>query len=157
VDLEIPAGIFDGQRLRMAGRGHEGEPGAPAGDLLVRVAVADDDRFGRDGHDIVTRLDVTFVQAALGGTVTVPTLAGEEAVELPPGTQPGDVVTLRDRGMPVLGGRGRGDERVVVNVLVPRKLTAEQRSLLERFEDLAGGETYDADESLLSRLRSAFR
>lgn len=156
VSVEIPAGIMDGQRLQLRGRGHEGEPGAPAGDLYVGVRVRPDPRFERDGNDTVSVLDIPFTRAALGTTLTVETLDGPEQVELKPGAQPGDVIVLRGRGVPVLNGRGRGDHRLHVNVLVPRRLTDEQRKLLAEFEAGVGDDTYRADESFMGRIRSAF-
>jgi molecular chaperone DnaJ len=156
VEVRIPAGIMDGQRLQMRGRGHEGEPGAPAGDLYVGVRVKPDARFQRDGNDTVSILDVPFTRAALGTTVTVETLDGPEEVELKPGVQPGEVIILRGRGVPVLNGRGRGDHRLHVNVLVPRRLTDEQRRLLAEFEAGVGDDTYRADDSFMGRIRSAF-
>jgi molecular chaperone DnaJ len=155
VEVQVPAGIGAGQRLRLPGRGHEGEAGA--GDLYVQVAVAPDPRFERDGDDIVTVLDIPFTRAALGTKVTVETLEGGHEVAIRPGTQSGEVIVLRGRGVPVLGGRGRGDHRVLVNVMLPRTLTDEQRALLEQFEGTVGDGTYAADESLLGRLRAAFR
>jgi molecular chaperone DnaJ len=157
VDVQVPTGIADGQRLRLPGRGHEGEPGAPAGDLYVSVAVAEDERFHRDGNDLVSVLDVPFTQAALGSSLEVETLDGKEHVEVKPGTQPGDVLVLRGKGMPVLNGRGRGDQRVVMHVLVPRRLSDEQRDLLSRFEQSAGADTYAGEDGFLGRLRAAFR
>jgi molecular chaperone DnaJ len=156
VEVGIPAGIMDGQRLQMRGRGHEGERGAPAGDLYVGVRVRPDARFERDGNDTVSILDVPFTRAALGTTVTVETLDGPQEVELKPGLQPGEVIVLRARGVPVLNGRGRGDHRLHVNVLVPRRLTDEQRRLLAEFEAGVGEETYRADDSFMGRIRSAF-
>jgi molecular chaperone DnaJ len=162
-DVEIPAGISDEQRIRLSARGHAGEPGAPAGDLYVLVRVADDERFLRDGDDLVTVVDVSAFDAALGTTVTVPTLDGEEQLELVPGTQPGTILTLRGRGMPALRTGRRGDERVVVNVVVPRRLSARQRELLEELagtvdaRDLRAGADGDGDGSLLSRVRRALR
>jgi molecular chaperone DnaJ len=157
VEVQVPAGIADGQRLRLPGRGHEGEPGGPAGDLYVSVAVAADDRFQRDGNDLVSVLDLPFTEAALGTRVTVETLDGPQQLEIKPGTQPGDVLVLRGKGMPVLNGRGRGDQRVVLNVLVPRRLTDDQRDLLRRFEKTVDDGTYAGEDSFLGRLRAAFR
>jgi molecular chaperone DnaJ len=157
VEVQIPGGIMSGQRLRLAGRGHAGEAGATRGDLYVGVTVAEDPRFRREGNDIVSVLDVPFTRAAMGTTVSVETLEGSEELELRPGTQPGDVMLLRGKGVPVLGGRGRGDHRVVVNVLLPRKLTAEQRSMLESFEAAVDETTYAADDGFFHRLRTAFR
>src|SRR5437588_9951764 len=154
-DIAIPAGIADGQRIRLSGQGHAGEAGAPAGDLYVLVRVRDDDRFVRDGDDLVTALDVAAPVAALGGTLTVPTLEGSETVELRAGSQPGDVLTLRGRGMPVLGRSRRGDLRVVVNVVIPRRLSDEQRELLERFNETLHDENLRSNESLFAKLRRA--
>ena len=155
VEVQVPAGIASGQRLRLAGRGHEGDGGP--GDLYVQVAVAPDPRFERDGNDVVTVLDLPFTRASLGTTVNVETLEGPHELDIRPGTQPGEVLVLRGRGIPVLGGRGRGDHRILVNVMVPRKLTDEQRALLERFEGTVDDGTYAPDESLFGRLRAAFR
>jgi molecular chaperone DnaJ len=155
--VQIPAGVMSGQRLRLAGRGHAGEAGAPRGDLYVGVAVAEDSRFEREGNDVVSVLDVPFTRAAMGTNMTVETLDGSHDLELRPGTQPGEVLVLRGKGIPVLGGRGRGDHRVVVNVLVPRKLSEEQRSLLDRFESTVDDDTYSSDDGFFRRLRTAFR
>jgi molecular chaperone DnaJ len=157
VDVEIPPGIHDGQRIRLTGEGDAGALGGRAGDLYVLVHVRPDQRFVRDGNDVVATLDVTMVQAALGARVPVPTLDGETEVDIEPGTQPGHVHVLRGKGMPVLQGFGRGDQRVVVNVVVPARVTDEQRRLLEQFESLAGDETYRPDETFLEKLRAAFR
>jgi molecular chaperone DnaJ len=156
VEVDIPAGIMDGQRMQLRGRGHEGEPGGAPGDLYVGVRVKPDPRFERDGNDIVGVLNVPFTQAALGTTVTAPTLDGDQDVELRPGTQPGDVLVLRGKGVPVLNGRGRGDHRLLVNVMLPQRLTDEQRRLLAEFEAAVTDETYRADESFFGRIRSAF-
>jgi molecular chaperone DnaJ len=157
VEVEIPPGIHDGQRIRLAGEGHGGAAGGRAGDLYVLVHVRTDPRFLRDGNDILSTLDVTMTQAALGARLTVPTLDGDVELDLEPGTQPGTVRVLRGKGMPVLQGFGRGEHRVVVNVVVPSRLTDEQRALLEQFEQLAGEDTYRPDESFLDKLRAAFR
>ncbi|MGZ4430991.1 MAG: molecular chaperone DnaJ [Gaiellales bacterium] len=157
VEVQIPAGIMDGQRLQLRGRGHHGEPGAAPGDLYVGVSVLPDPRFQRDGSDIVSVVDVPFTEAALGVTVTVPTLDGDERVELRAGTQPSEVIVLRGRGVPLLRGRGRGDQRVIVNVLIPRKLDDNQRRLLSEFEAGVTEDTYATDGSFFGRLRSAFR
>jgi molecular chaperone DnaJ len=157
--VDIPAGIDDGQRVRLNGHGHAGERGAQAGDLYVLVMVEPDPRFERHGEDLVTRLDVPFTQAALGGSVPVSTLEGEEDVELEPGSQPAKMMRLRGRGLPALRGRGRGDLHLVLNVMIPSQLTDEQRDLLQRFEESANGDTYTSthDYGLFDRIRQAFR
>jgi molecular chaperone DnaJ len=156
--VDVPAGIDDGQRIRLSGRGHEGEQGGPPGDLYVQVRVATDERFVRDGDDLVTVVDVAAPLAALGTTIEVPTLDGPEEMEVEPGTQPGDVLLLRGKGMPGLRTRGRrGDLRAVVNVVIPRKLSHEQRRLLEELADSITDENLRSDESVLKKLRRSLR
>src|SRR4051794_8093593 len=157
--VEVPPGIADEQRIRLTGRGHAGERGGHPGDLYVVVRVAPDERFVRDGNDLVTVVDLPAPQAALGTRITVPTLDGEEELEVEPGTQPGTVLTLRGKGMPSLRRGRRGDQRVVVNVVIPRKLTAEQRDLLEQFAATLGENNLqqDGDESLFARVKRALR
>jgi molecular chaperone DnaJ len=157
VQVEVPAGIHDGQRIRLSGEGHAGELGGRAGDVYVLVRVKPDPRFVREGNDIYSEIDLTIVQAALGTTRTVETLEGEVELELEPGTQPGEVRVLRGKGMPVLQGFGRGDHRVLVNVAVPRRLSDDQRRLLQEFEAASDAETYREDEGFFDKLKSAFR
>ncbi|HEY2073836.1 MAG TPA: molecular chaperone DnaJ [Gaiellaceae bacterium] len=157
LEVKIPAGIHDGQQIRLTGEGHAGVLGARAGDAYVRVHVRPDERFVREGDDIYTTVSLTMTQAALGATITVPTIEGDEELELEPGTQPGAVVVLRGKGMPVLQGFGRGDERVLVNVLVPRHVSDEQRRLLEEFDARTDEQTYKPDEGFFGKLKSAFR
>ena len=157
LDVDIPAGIHDGQRIRITGQGHVGVAGTRAGDVYVQVHVRPDPRFVRDGNDVFSNVDLTMTQASLGTTVTIPTLEGDHELEFAAGTQPGQVVTLRGRGMPVLQGFGRGDHRVLVNVVLPRHLNAEQRRLLEEFDSHADEGTYKADEGFFEKLKSAFR
>ena len=157
LDVDIPPGIHDGQQIRLSGEGHAGALGARAGDVYVRVRVRPDPRFVREGNDIVSTVDVTMTQAALGATVTLPSLDGEEQIEVDAGTQPGAVVVLRGRGMPVLQGYGRGDQRVLVNVVVPRHLSDEQKRLLEEFDAHADERTYKPDDGFFDKLKSAFR
>jgi molecular chaperone DnaJ len=159
LDVDIPPGIADEQRIRLTGRGHAGERGGPPGDLYILVRVEEDERFLRDGSDLVTVVDVPAPAAALGSTVTVPTLDGEVEVEVPPGTQPGTVVTLRGRGMPTIGRGRRGDQRVVFNVVIPRKLSARQRELLEELHGSLNEDNLreQAAESIVGKLKRAFR
>jgi molecular chaperone DnaJ len=157
VSVEIPPGIHDGQRIRLGGEGHAGDFGGAAGDLYVLVRVRPDPRFVREGHDLISQVDLTITQAALGATITVPTIDGDVELEFEPGTQPGDVRVLSGAGMPVLQGRGRGDHRLLVNVAVPRRLTEEQRRLLGEFEKSADDDTYSPDEGFFDKLKSAFR
>jgi molecular chaperone DnaJ len=157
LEVTIPAGIHDGQRIRLTGEGHAGALGGRAGDVYVLVHVKPDPRFVREGNDIYSQVDLTIVQASLGATLTVETLEGPVELELEPGVQPGEVRVLRGKGMPVLQGFGRGDHRVLVNVAVPRRLSDEQRKLLLEFEAASGADTYRTDESFFDKLKSAFR
>jgi molecular chaperone DnaJ len=157
LEVEIPAGIHHGQQIRMRGSGHAGANGGLPGDAYVEVHVGRDERFERDGDDILSSVDLTIVQAARGAQVAIPTLDGDVELEFEAGTQPGEVRVLRGKGMPSLQRSGRGDHRVLVNVAVPRHLTDEQRELLDRFDALSGDETYRRDEGFFEKLRSALR
>jgi molecular chaperone DnaJ len=157
VTVEVPAGIADGQRLRLTGEGGAGAQGGRSGDLYVSISVEPHEHFVRDGDDLIYRLDVTMVQAALGTTAYVPALDGDIEVELRPGTQPSEVKTYRNRGVPALQGYGRGDLKVVVNVQVPRHLSAEHREILEQFAELTGEANYEPDQSFLDKVRAVFR
>lgn len=157
IRVDIPAGIADGQRVRVSGRGHVGESGAPPGDLYVLVHVVEDERFYRDGDDLITIVDIAAPQAALGVMVEVPTLEGPTEVALEPGTQPGERIVLRARGMPRLQRNGRGDLVVVVNVQVLRHLTSEQRELLEQLSATVTDENLRVDETVRAKLRRWLR
>jgi molecular chaperone DnaJ len=156
VSIDVPAGIADGQRVRIAGRGHSGERGGPPGDLYVLVRVREDPRFVRDGDDLMTAVDVSAPLAALGTTVEVPTIDGPVELEIPAGTQPHETLVVRGAGMPALRGRRHGDLRVVVNVIVPRHLSREQREVLERLEDSLTEHNLRSDEGVFTKLRRAF-
>ncbi len=155
VSVDIPAGIADGQRIRVTGRGHAGQRGGPAGDLFVVVRVRADERFLRDGEDLITVVDVAAPLAALGTTVDVPTLDGTAPLEIAAGTQPGETLVLRGRGMPPLGRGRTGDLRVVVNIAIPRRLTREQRDLLEQIARTLTKDNLRSDEGMLSKLKRA--
>lgn len=156
VSVDVPAGIADGQRIRVSGRGHAGERGGPPGDLYVLIRVKEDARFVRDGDDLVTAVDVSGPQAALGAGVEVPTIDGSEQLEIPAGTQPHETLVLRGAGMPSLRGRRRGDLRVVVNVVTPRNLTHAQRELFEQLSASLTPENLHTDEGVFAKLRRAF-
>ena len=156
IEVEIPAGIDDGQRLRLPGRGPAAPRGGHAGDLYVLVRVRPHEQLERHGVDLVHRRTVAMTQAALGATFDLETLDGTETIIVDPGTQPGHVVRLRGRGVPVLNGRGRGDLLVEVNVEVPHKLNAEQSELLAQFAHLRGEAIDPPEGGFLSKIRAAF-
>ena len=153
--VDVPAGIADGQRIRLSGRGHAGERGGPNGDLYVVVRVREDERFVRDQEDLHTVIDVAAPLAALGTTVQVPSLDGELPVEIPAGTQPGEVITLRARGLPPLQRGRTGDLHVHVNVVIPRRLSREQRELTQRLADSLDDGNLRSDEGMLAKLKRA--
>ena len=157
LEVEIPAGIHDGQRIRLSGEGHAGLLGGRAGDVYVLVRLRPHPLFVREGNDVFSTVDLTMTQAALGARLAVPTLDGDVPIDFEPGTQPGELRVLRGRGMPVLQGYGRGDHRLLVSVAIPSQLTDEQRRLLQEFGSSEGEDTYRPDEGFLDKLKSAFR
>jgi molecular chaperone DnaJ len=158
VNVRIPGGIDTGQRVRVSGRGGAGERGAGLGDLYVRVLIEPHEVFERHDDDILYRVDLTMVQAALGATIAVPTLDGEEDVTFEPGTQPGEIRVLRGKGVKHLNGHGRGDQQILVRVVVPHELDEQQRRLLEEFDSCCGPDHYaERHEGVFDKLRSLFR
>jgi molecular chaperone DnaJ len=156
--VDVPAGIEDGQRVRLAGRGHAGDMGGQPGDLYVLVRVQEDERFLRDGTDLVTVADVPAPAAALGARIDVPALEGDShEIDVSAGTQPGETLLVRGAGLPPLRGGRRGDLRVVVNVIIPRRLTAEQRRLLEELRGTLTEDNLRSDEGVFSKLKRALR
>jgi len=139
VQLKIPAGVETGSRLRLRGEGEAGLQGGPSGDLYVFLHVEDHDYFVRSGNDIFCRVPITFVQAALGGTIEVATLEEKEKIKIPKGTQNGKTLRLKGKGIPHIRGYGRGDQIVEVSVLIPTNLSNKQEELLREFEKLSGG------------------
>ena len=137
-EVEIPGGIEDGQRVRIAGAGHAGAAGGPQGDLYVEIRVTPDDRFTRQGTELIASAEVPVTTAMLGGEVFVPTLDGELAVEVPSGSQHGSVAVLNGRGLPPLHGGRRGDQHVVFELVVPTDLDEEQREAAERLAEVLG-------------------
>ena len=158
--VDVPAGIADEQRIRLSGRGHAGERGGPAGDLYVLVRVREDERFVRDGNDLLSPIDVSAPDAALGTTLEIETLDGRQQIRIEPGTQPGTIINLRGKGMPSLRQGERGDQRVIVNVVVPSRLDKRQEDMLRRFRDTLTEDNLrsaEEDGSIFARMRRAFR
>jgi molecular chaperone DnaJ len=160
LEVEIPRGIHDGQQIRVRGEGHAGFRSSDRGHAFVVVRVRPDERFIRDGDDLHTALRLTMTDAALGMTATVTSLSGDVPLEVPPGTQPGEVRVLRGEGMPALRGSGRGSLYVRLDVVVPTALDDEQRALVEQLDERLDEEAYrprDEDGGFFSRLKSALR
>lgn len=156
--IEVPSGVDDGDRLRVTGAGEAGRRGAPSGDLYVELRIADHEVFERHGHDLLADVTVPFTQAALGGSITVPTLVDDDVeVAVPVGSQPGDVLTVRRGGLRDRSGRPRGDLHLRLQVEVPRDLSGEQRELVERLAELREEELDARGRGLFTRLRGAFQ
>ena len=164
--MKIPAGIATGQQLRLQNEGEGGVAGGPSGHLYVVVHVQEHAFFRRDGISLFCEIPVNFTTVALGGEVQVPTLDGSETVKVPEGTQTGTTLRLRGKGMPDVNGRGRGDLFATVQVLTPKKLTKDQRQLLdqlakilpkEKFEPRPRGDSTAEDErNLFDRVKDMF-
>lgn len=154
MEVKIPAGVETGSRLRVQGEGESGVSGGPSGDLYVVIHVSEHERFERQGSNLYSAVPITFAQAALGADILVKTLEAQDKVKIPVGTQTGTVFRLKGKGMPMLGGRGRGDMFVAVTVVTPTSLTREQRKLLEQ---LAAVENKDLeDKGLVDKVRDIF-
>ena len=151
----IPPGVDDGARLRVSGRGEAGVRGGRSGDLYVAINVLPHEVFRRAGADLGCEVSVPMTVAALGGTITIPTLDGPEEVEVAAGTQPGEVKRLRGRGMPYLGGRGRGELVALLKVETPTDLDAEQVELLQRFAKLRDEQA--GSKGFFDRIKEAFQ
>jgi molecular chaperone DnaJ len=154
--VDVPAGVDTGSTLRLSGRGAAGPRGGGAGDLYVHLRVRPHDRYTRVDHDLVTEVPVSIAQASLGTSVTLETLDGSEDLVIPAGTQPGREFVLRQRGVPRLQGRGRGDLRAVVRVEVPTRLSDDEIELLTSLAEGRGESVGNGKEGLMSRIKSAF-
>ncbi len=156
LSIDIPAGVDDGMRIRLSGEGETGLDGGPAGNLYVVLHVKPHKFFQRRDQDILLTLNVNMVQATLGDEIMVPTLEGKEKMTLPAGTQPGAVFHLKGKGVPKLQGSGRGEEIVIINVVVPTKLDAAQKKLLVELGKTLGNEiTPQSEKNILERLKDA--
>ncbi len=154
MEVKIPAGVETGSRLRVPGEGDAGTQGGAAGDLYVVIHVAEHEQFERQGSNLYEAVPISFAQAALGAELMVKTLDGGEKLKVPMGTQTGTVFRLRGKGMPALGGRGRGDLFVSVTVITPTSLTREQRKLLEQLAEVESKDL--ADKTLVDKVRDIF-
>jgi molecular chaperone DnaJ len=154
--VDVPGGVDTGSTLRLAGRGAVGPRGGAAGDLYVHLRVRPHERFRREGYDLVHELHLGLAQAALGTSLMLPTLDGEETLTIPPGTQHGRELRLRGRGVPHVEGRGRGDLRVQVVIDVPTKLSADEEQLLRHYAEVRGEEVAPAEKGFLKKIKSAF-
>ena len=151
IKISIPAGIDHGQTISLRGQGNAGKNGGPAGDLLVTVMVQPHEIFRRDGVDVFCEAPITFTQAVLGAELEIPTIDGKVKYSIPEGTQTGTVFRLKGKGIPVLNGRGRGDQYVTVTIETPRNLNKEQKEALRKFSETVGESNYEKRKSFFKK------
>ncbi|MFD2046113.1 molecular chaperone DnaJ [Ornithinibacillus salinisoli] len=158
IHISIPAGIDEGQQIRVSGKGEPGANGGPAGDLYVVIQIREHDFFEREGDHIYCELPLTFAQAALGDEVEVPTVHGKVKLKVPAGTQTGKTFRLKGKGAPNVRGYGHGDQHIIVRVITPTKLTERQKELLRELNELGGSDiTEEQDNSIFQRFKKAFK
>jgi molecular chaperone DnaJ len=156
VTVKIPAGVHEGQAVRIAGEGEAGENGAPSGDLHCYIRVQPHPFFSRHNNDLVCQIPISFTQAALGAKIEVPTLKGSEDMDVPAGTQHGEVFKLKGKGLPDIRSYRNGDELVQVMIEVPKKLTERQRQLLKEFSDLEDVAVMPQRKGFMEKLKQMF-
>ncbi|MBR6559441.1 MAG: molecular chaperone DnaJ [Clostridia bacterium] len=157
LSVSIPAGIDDGQRIALRGEGHDGKNGGYPGDLIIEVSVRPHAYFERDGYNIYCDVPITFTEAALGAEIEIPTLEGKQKYNIPEGTQPGTRFTLKEKGIPFVNSKKRGDLIFTVNVEVPKSLSGKQKELLKNFADSCGENNYQKHTSFFKRLFKDFK
>lgn len=156
VDAKVPAGVEDGTRIRFAGAGEVGQFGGPAGDLYVVLHVKEHPFFEREGNDLRCVVPISVAQAAMGAEIRVPTMEGEHTLKVPEGTQPGTTFRIRNKGVPVLNGHGKGDLYVQARVQIPNRLSKRQRELLQELETTAKVDNHPMLRSLLGKVKDIF-
>ncbi len=154
--VQVPGGVDTGTRIRLSGEGQPGANGGPSGDLYLSIRVNQHKFFQRREYDIVLNLDINIAQASLGAEVEVPTVDGPAVLSIPAGIQPGKVLRMRSKGVPYLRSDKRGDQLVVINVEIPKKLTHEQRELMEKMAESLGTEVKPQERSLLDQVKDFF-
>jgi molecular chaperone DnaJ len=158
IHVKIPAGIDNGQQIRISNQGEEGTNGGPAGDLYVVFNVKPHEFFERDGDDLYCEMPITFVQASLGDEIEVPTLQGKIKLKVPAGTQTGTNFRLRGKGAPNVRGHGQGDQHIQVQIITPKNLSERQRELLKEFGEISGSQAPDEQsDKFFSKLKRAFK
>lgn len=156
IAVKIPAGVDTGQRLKLTGEGDTGERGGPPGDLYVGINILPHDFFSRNEFDVICEVPVTFIHAALGAEIEVPTLEGKVKLKIPPGTQSHKILRLKGKGLARLGSYGRGDQLVRIIVEVPSKLSSEQKDLLKRFEACSGESAHPMHHNFFEKVKNLF-
>lgn len=153
IEAKIPAGIDDGQTISIRGQGHAGKNGGQPGDLLITIAVKHHELFRREGNSVLCQAPITFAQAVLGAELEIPTIDGKVKYDLPEGTQTGTTFRLKGKGIPVLGGRGRGDQYVTVYIETPKNLNREQKAALKKFAESVGDNNYEDRKNFFKKLK----
>ncbi|WP_067727368.1 molecular chaperone DnaJ [Oceanobacillus damuensis] len=158
IHISIPAGIDEGQQIRVSGKGEPGKNGGPAGDLFVLIQIREHDFFVREGDHIFCELPLTITQAALGDEVEIPTVHGKVKLKIPAGTQTGKTFRIRGKGVPNVRGRGQGDQHIKVKVMTPTQLTDRQKELLREFNEIGGNDSTDEqDGNIFQKFKKAFK
>ena len=157
IEVDIPAGIDNGQMIKLGGQGELGTRGGPRGDLYIEVNVQSHPLFTRDGYDVYLEMPITFAQATLGDKIQVPTLDGKVEYEVPEGTQTGTVFRLREKGIPKLRSNSRGDQYVKVIIDTPKKLNDEQKELLRKFDESCGNKVHEKQRTWKSKIDNFFK
>jgi len=159
IDIDIPAGVESGMQLSMRNRGNAGQKGGPAGDLIINIEEKEHEFLQRDGQNILYEQFLSFADASIGTQVEVPTLDGKVRIKIPPGTQSGKIFRLQDKGLPSVQGYGKGDQLIHVNVWTPKKLTNEERELLEKMRAMPNftPSPQKSDRTLYEKLRDYFK
>ena len=159
IDIDIPAGVEAGMQLSMRTRGNAGQKGGPAGDLIINIEEKEHEFLQRDGQNILFEQFLSFADASIGTQVEVPTLDGKVRIKIPPGTQSGKIFRLQDKGLPTVQGYGKGDQLIHVNVWTPKKLTQEERDLLEKMRTMPNftPSPQKSDRTLYEKLRDYFK
>ena len=153
IKVSIPAGIDDGQTISLRGQGNAGRNGGPAGDLLIVISVQPHPIFRREGTSVLCQAPITFTQAVLGGELEIPTIDGKVKYDIPEGTQTGTTFRLKGKGIPVLNGRGRGDQYVTVYIETPRNLNREQKEALKKFSEALGEGNYEERRNFFKKFK----
>jgi molecular chaperone DnaJ len=156
IEIEIPEGVEDGMTIKYSNKGHEGRFGGMPGDLLVNIHVKEHDYFKRDGRDVILEVPITFIDAILGTTIEVPTLRGKEQVKIKPGIQPSDEIVLKGMGIRDVKGYGIGNQIIRFKILIPQKITDNQKKFLEEFKKEINENTFKEDKKLWDKMKSFF-
>ena len=157
LSVKVPAGIDEGQRLKLSGQGDSGANGGPAGDLYVMIHLQEHEFFKREEYDVLCEVPISFSQAALGSEIEVPTLGGRVSMKIPEGTQSGQKMKLRNKGITKLGGYGFGDQIITIHVETPTKLSKEQKEIFKQMQELEQNSSNPMTKGFFDRVKELFQ